>query len=193
MSSSTMPQNENTTPNDKQQNIDNYAKALQEIINDESPNLDYIIERLIPQKNGKNYIVKTKDGDKDLIGFDRIKTSFARRSWNKMDKQLKSLEEASKNAKKKPKKFRDELWKTENLFHQISIDAAKHKNSMMNGANIWEKIWTEGANCVAESVFKCFSETWKKVFEDIGSKEQRTSAYKRKELIARAVFKSRKK
>ena len=193
MSGSTMPQNENTTPNDKQQNIDNYAKALQEIITKENPNLDYIIERLIPKENGKNYIVKTDGGDKNLTGFDRIKTSFARRSWNKMDKQLKSLEEASKNAEKKPKKFRDELWKTENLFQQISIDAQKHKNSMMKGENIWKKIWTEGENCVAESVFKCFSGTWKTVFEDIGSKEQGTSAYKRKELIARAVFKSRKK
>ena len=74
-----------TEQTDKEHNITVYSAALEKIINKKTPTLTEIREALIPTKNGKILKVKVGNEWKDLKGFDRIKTSFAKRSWAKIE------------------------------------------------------------------------------------------------------------
>ena len=145
-----------TEQTDKEHNITVYSAALEKIINKKTPTLTEIREALIPTKNGKILKVKVGNEWKDLKGFDRIKTSFAKRSWAKMDKQLTKLEKAHQDRTNKSKKYAEELWNTELMFEKISKDAEKHKTSMMNNPKVYEQLYSNDSNCIAEKVLMCF-------------------------------------
>lgn len=125
----------------KENNIETYADALQEIINldidtrvmNGEPTIKYIRERLVPKTRNGKYTIMVEGKEKELTGFDRVKTSFARRSWKEIDKVLEPLENETRLGLKK-------IEQLEKLINKIVIKAKTHKSSMMNDNEIYSRL-----------------------------------------------------
>ncbi len=141
---------------EKDHNIKVYSAALEKIIQKENPTLDDIRAALIPTKNGKILKVKVGNEWKELKGFDRNKTSFAKRSWAKMDKQLQRLEAAYDKKDKNQKKYQKDLENTVEMFREISNDSKNHPKSMFNDPVVYQRIYSDRYRSVADIVQALF-------------------------------------